>query len=465
MKDPQPQNNFKKLLNRLQEDSWQLELLVSGFAIFGLFYAFDAINNLIIDTSIKGNDFVFIIYQVASLSVLILLFNLILHVILRSLWIGALGLRYVSGDIRISDLRYSPKFTRYLTKKVGSFDNYIETLEKLSSLMFAISFLLVFYLLSFVLTVFIFAFLVNIKWIPISLWWLQQLIIFFFLIGALLTFIDFVTLGMLKKNKWVSAIYFPFYYLFSFFTLSFLYRPLFYNLIDNKFSRKVSLFLLPIYAILLTFSGLEYVKSNYVNAIFVQKSNEIVAEASSYADMVRSQKLIMDKVVIQSKIIREPYIQIHMPLSNYIEESILAFDTTLIPKIDQRGYKIAPAIEINMSSDAIKVDSKKTSDDDSLLRNYISAFNHLYEIQIDSIVYPSDFIIIKEQQHYMFEMCIDIKSLPSGRHVIALNQYHEKPHIIVYTLTGQKNIGLTQHLSQTSDSVKCLRKIPFWYYP
>ena len=31
---------FKKLLQKLQEESWQLELLISGFAIFGLFTAF-----------------------------------------------------------------------------------------------------------------------------------------------------------------------------------------------------------------------------------------------------------------------------------------------------------------------------------------------------------------------------------------------------------------------------------------
>ena len=33
--------SFKKLLEKLQEESWQLELLISGFAIFGLFTAFD----------------------------------------------------------------------------------------------------------------------------------------------------------------------------------------------------------------------------------------------------------------------------------------------------------------------------------------------------------------------------------------------------------------------------------------
>ena len=28
---------FKELLDKLQQESWQLELLISGFAIFGLF--------------------------------------------------------------------------------------------------------------------------------------------------------------------------------------------------------------------------------------------------------------------------------------------------------------------------------------------------------------------------------------------------------------------------------------------
>ncbi len=35
--------SFKKLLEKLQEESWQLELLISGFAIFGLFTAFEPI--------------------------------------------------------------------------------------------------------------------------------------------------------------------------------------------------------------------------------------------------------------------------------------------------------------------------------------------------------------------------------------------------------------------------------------
>ena len=34
---------FKKWLDKLQQESWQLELIISGFAIFGLFTAFEPI--------------------------------------------------------------------------------------------------------------------------------------------------------------------------------------------------------------------------------------------------------------------------------------------------------------------------------------------------------------------------------------------------------------------------------------
>jgi hypothetical protein len=136
---------FKQLLQKLQEESWQLELLISGFAIFGLFTAYPTIELAVNDAQNSQQIYSFVIYSIAWVSCAILIFNLLLHVMLRGLWIGALGLRYVSGDIDYDDLKYSPKFTNYLKKRVGSFDKYIATLEDYCSVIFAISFLLIFY--------------------------------------------------------------------------------------------------------------------------------------------------------------------------------------------------------------------------------------------------------------------------------------------------------------------------------
>ena len=144
---------FKKLLAKLQEESWQLELIISGFAIFGLYQAFEPVKLSMVEAENGQHISKFIIYLVGYAAISILLFNLLLHVLLRGLWIGALGLRYISGDIDYDSLNYSPKFTKYLKKKVGSFDRYIARLEDYCSVIFAISFLLIFYVIAIVLTI------------------------------------------------------------------------------------------------------------------------------------------------------------------------------------------------------------------------------------------------------------------------------------------------------------------------
>lgn len=123
--------SFKKLLDKLQEDSWQLELLISGFAIFGLFYAIEPVNQVSIEALKGGETIFFRVLNTVKIFLFIMIFNLIIHIVLRGLWIGALGLRYVSGEIDYDNLNYSDKFTNYLKKKVGSFDNYIWKVRKL----------------------------------------------------------------------------------------------------------------------------------------------------------------------------------------------------------------------------------------------------------------------------------------------------------------------------------------------
>ncbi|MDA3866144.1 MAG: hypothetical protein PF489_05260 [Salinivirgaceae bacterium] len=152
MEEDHNKNSLKKLLNRLQEDSWQLELLVSGFTIFGLFYALEPVQKAL-NKAVYEQDMFKDVYQIVLLAILILTFNLIIHLIFRSLWIGALGIRYVSGEVEIEKLNYSKQFTNFLNKRIGSFDNYIEKLEKLCSIIFAISFLLIFYAIAFFIVV------------------------------------------------------------------------------------------------------------------------------------------------------------------------------------------------------------------------------------------------------------------------------------------------------------------------
>ncbi len=430
---------FKKLLQKLQEESWQLELLISGFAIFGLFTAFPTISESAKEAQNNQQIYKFVITLVAQISCAILIFNLLLHVLLRGLWIGALGLRYVSGDIDYESLNYHQKFTKYLKKKVGSFDKYIGTLENYCSVIFAISFLLIFYVLAITLTILSIAlianFIINNDHLPV---WVSKgvgiILILFIIFGMFITFIDFVTLGFLKKKKWISKIYFPIYWVFSFITLSFLYRPLVYNFLDNKFGRRLSLILVPFYFLILIFSSLGYQNSNYFSAN--TSSNDFMANNENYEDLVNENKPLISDVMIQSKVITDDYLKIFMTYSENIENRLFNVNPSLKPEKDIRGLNS----NITISNTFIKEQKR-----DNIRREYLKTFNSIYYVVIDSTVYDSNFIFSQSKNGNLgFETYIKIKDhINEGKHLLKINRMRIKE-------------GDTSRWN--------LSKIPFWYF-
>jgi len=203
--------SFTKWLEILQQESWQLELLISGFAIFLLAESYEPVLNLDdqISLLLSGSayyEFLYIPYQVMLGAWYVLIINLILHVLLRGLWISTIGLRYVSGDIDFNKLNTSPKFDRFLRTKIVSFDLYIQQLEKLCSSVFGFTFLIIFILISgglYVVGIFILA--ITMQWIVTRFGdiWVLVIVPFLllYLLGGLVYFFDFITLGWIKQKK------------------------------------------------------------------------------------------------------------------------------------------------------------------------------------------------------------------------------------------------------------------------
>lgn len=426
MEENNKKNSLKKLLDRLQEESWQLELLVSGFTIFGLFYARVPVDNALQKAFYEG-DMLADLYQTVSFAIDILIFNLIIHLVLRSLWIGALGLRSVSGDVDIDKLNYIERFTKFLNKKIGSFDDYIEKLEKICSIIFAISFLLIFYVAAY----FLISQLITILYFTNS--YISLTISILLAVGAFLTFFDYVTQGLLKKNRWVAAVYFPFYWVFSYLTLSFLYRPLYYNLLDNKFGRRVSALLVPFYLSVLIISSFYKEQSGFIADSV--SSNATIASSRNYEDVVEKEFYISN-LTIQSKIINYSYIRVKVPITRSLEKRIMDFNESLKPYYDKRDYKSIISIGYNSNNSSVK---KNT---DSIHQEYLKTFEKAYSIKIDSVLCKPDFVIAKENERLSFVTYIGTRNLAEGK------------HILVYS--RRKHPG--------TDSVIIIKKIPFWYY-
>jgi len=261
--EKEKKNIFAEWLEKLQQESWQLELLISGFALFGIWESRDILesftNFLAVNSPVKSDASIVlkVVTQMLKGAWLVFFTNLLIHVIMRGLWIGAIGLRYVSGDIDYDKLKYSESFNKYFKKRVGRFDDYIERLEKICSSIFAYTFLLFFIFLSFAFFIIfwiLLASLLNYLFDSDSSYFAISFSInavFGFL--AFFVFVDFITLGLFKKiqDKSFSKVYGYIYRFYSFITLSFIYRPLLYNFLDTKYTRRLFWFSIP-YLLLLT---------------------------------------------------------------------------------------------------------------------------------------------------------------------------------------------------------------------
>ena len=435
--------SFKKLLDSLQQQSWELELIISGFAIFGLFTAYGPIRTSMLNAQNEEQVYSFVIFFVAMIACSILLFNLLLHVILRGLWIGALGLRYVSGDIDFDELKYSHKFKGYLKKRIVSFDRYIAGLENYCSVLFAISFLLIFYVLAItcvVISMILVAnFIVDNDYLPE---WISKgvgaALMTFLGIGTFLTFFDFITQGLLKRNKWVAKVYFPVYWVFSFLTLSFLYRPLVYNFLDHRFGKRLILLLTPIYLLILFLTSVEYRNSNFWDK--ERNSSEIFANRENYMDMLDQEEDYPGDIVIPSKVISEKYLQVFMPFTGSFEERIFSFNESLKPEKDRRGLKSGIVFSTNWS-DSITTRRQK----DSLRKKYMETFNFIYSFKIDSLDLDAEFILTTDKKkHLGFETYLKLDSISKGKHMLRL---------------------VRKKIEDEGDTTQVLlRNIPFFYF-
>ncbi len=333
-------NFFSEWLEKLQQESWQLELLISGLALFGIYESEGLILSLQYYhevNSVSSIDFhlgTFVALLWASR--LIFLVNLLFHIVIRGFWIGAIGLRYVSGDIDFDNLNYSERFTRFYKKKIGSYDEYIEKLEKFSSILFSFTFLLFFMLLSFFAFNLFFVIIINAlesfldlreesSGIPIVFG------ILYYGMGFIV-FIDFLTLGAFKKieDKLVSGIYLWIYRFFSAISLSFFFRPLLLNFIDNKYTRKLFFLALPYTVMLFTLSGFYSERYDYFPSFDLGDSYQShISEASinyvNYDDLRREHYMTLEalgKRVSRTKISRASinhYEFDHNNLSLFIE--------------------------------------------------------------------------------------------------------------------------------------------------
>lgn len=141
----QKETKTPKWLRRLEKESWQAELLVSGLALFGSFQL-PEITYWLIDLFIKNLPYDQYIwgYGIAYMSlfgVSILSTFFIIHLILRAYWIGLIGVNSVFPQgIKIENKMYSPFYTRKMVDSLPTIPETILSVDELCSTLFSSAF-------------------------------------------------------------------------------------------------------------------------------------------------------------------------------------------------------------------------------------------------------------------------------------------------------------------------------------
>lgn len=200
---PTNKQTTKQWLQRLKDESWEAELLVSAIAIFGTFKLFGIINsatNTFIDTLnpdqyLVGYGIVF--FGLFAISILTAMF--VIHFFLRAYWIGLVGLNSVFPDYDVENSTYSKIYTEKIVSELPKIKESINSVDDLCSVIFSVAFTFLFMYMYMAISASIYLVLFNLlsPYIPTYI-----LLIPLFLMAFLMTFqMAFTGYANMKANK------------------------------------------------------------------------------------------------------------------------------------------------------------------------------------------------------------------------------------------------------------------------
>jgi hypothetical protein len=203
--EPAPTTAEKpKWLEYLAAESWQVEMIISGIAIVGTLQLpsllYQAIDWTLYNFSDGNLDLFYLFFTYLTLAISVLIFNFIAHFLLRSLWVGMLGLASVyPKGINEKSTNFGEYYLTEIKKEYGNLSEYNVRLDQTASLFFALSFLLA--IMMFCFSIFVLAVIVlsNLVLLLFPDWNQKYIFLFFFSLLALGAFM--VSILNFKKFK------------------------------------------------------------------------------------------------------------------------------------------------------------------------------------------------------------------------------------------------------------------------
>ncbi|MDN5200964.1 hypothetical protein QQ008_06320 [Fulvivirgaceae bacterium BMA10] len=398
-------HRIAKWLQRLQQNSWEPEIFISGIIIFSLFQIPEYLEKyrLHIRREVDIGNNVDLVFAFVDVGLYWLIFGFVFHLFTRGIWGSLIGLSYVFPEgVVASKIKYQPKFQKRVDA-IPSLEESINKLEKLSSSIFSISFLL---FMCMIATCIWFLFLMAVLVTYFKIFGIEDqtaigLIILVYLIGSVIYLFDFISLGLLKKSKTIAAIFYPIHWFFSRLALSGLYRHVYYTYLSHFKKWKLVTSIL-VYigisgfgAVWSVMSAVSQSGSLYSNIELFSTRNGYYTNGSNYDDQAG---LITMEASIQSDMIKDDILRLFV-VHQYKYEEIFIIDSC---NYEQRK------------------DSLKGNE---LQELKLLCLNEFYKIYIDDSLYTDldwTFYTKPEANQKGIISWVDIAHLNRGKHNVAV---------------------------------------------
>lgn len=468
-------SKLRRWVSNLQLESWQLELLITGFSIFLLASSLDEYERfrsaMVFDRLSPGSSSSNPLFALSGIFLLntipwalrFFLINLLIHLLLRGFWIGIVGLSSVSSVIDFDGLKLRGKFRKFIPSKVRSLDELIVYLDKISSVIFAYTYLLVFSILSVMIV-----FMIMIAILGLIVWFsamalhspifgilnvVLTLATVLFIVSALLFFIDSLFFSTFKKSGWFSAIYYYIYRFFSVISLSFIYRSIYYHLITN-FKKKeiisVSLVLILCFVAWKSFSGWSPHKF-YPEA---EGDSPNIVETRFYDDTRGDQYI--KRMSIPSKYVKNGYLEIFIhydPAYNMVMQYKCPEGANL-----RQEFSIADGFRagVEASRDTSKTVDELLAKDVGFEERVIQATQclaQIFNISIDGESMkglPFSFYTHPAKGEKGFLVLVDVSGLKRGRHELDVE------------FLKFRGIPFMQEVTEDKLEFETMARLPFW---
>ncbi|SDW11502.1 hypothetical protein SAMN05444411_10195 [Lutibacter oricola] len=316
----------KSWLQRLKDESWEAELLVSTISIFGTFQLFGLIKwatNSFIDI-LPPNQYLvgyfIVFFGLLAISILIGMF--VIHFFLRAYWVGLVGLNSVFPDYSVKDSVYSKIYTEKILSMLPKLKSSIHKVDELCSVIFsaAFTFLLIYMYMAISSSIYLLLFNLLSNYINSTILLIPLvLFIVMFTFQAIVSII--ANLKVNKEKKWLQILSFKLVKTVS----KIAYGPLYKSILQvsmifgSNFKKKKSIVYL-LFAFLISGSFISISQMLKTNIPYMINYNDYFDGSRVYSEYYNNENKTNTFLLapeINSDKIKEKSIKLFIPVFNH----------------------------------------------------------------------------------------------------------------------------------------------------